>query len=171
MPPTSHRVRVARSTRVVLATLYLGVHGCASVDGGAVELSWKLRPASGSTTDFVDCDSHQPGTLPVTEIRLDWDVNGAVGQGVWPCSAGHGVTGFELPAGQALLSVSPVCVSGGAATDTYTAPAPEQRPVIVGNTVSLGAVELVVQVASCDRQPCICEKVVRDHRNLARSLP
>ena len=36
------------------------------------------------------------------------------------------------------------------------APAPERRMVIAGDTVSLGAVELVLQVSSCNQQPCIC---------------
>ena len=35
---------------------------------------------------------------------------------------------------------------------TYTAPAPEQRTVTVGNTVSLGAVELDPHVSSCGQQ-------------------
>src|ERR1700759_4155702 len=43
--------------RVVAIALCLAVHGCDSVHGGAVELSWKLRPASsGQLEKFVDCD-------------------------------------------------------------------------------------------------------------------
>jgi hypothetical protein len=121
-----------------------------------VELSWKLRAASGSTTGFVDCTSGLPGTGPVTQVRLDWQVGDTSAFATWPCGDYHGVTGFELPAGQALLSVSPVCAGGAAASETYTAPAAEQRAVIVGNTVSLGAIELVLEVTSCDLQPCIC---------------
>jgi hypothetical protein len=157
IPPSSYRVCVAWTTRVVAATLYLAVHGCTAVDGGAVEVSWKLRPASGSTTDFIDCDSGYAGTGPVTEIRLDWQVGDVKGDRTWACIDGHGVTRFELPAGQALLSVVPVCATGPAAQDTYVAPAPEQRTVIVGDTVSLGAIELVLQVSDCTRQPCICQ--------------
>src|ERR1041384_5592032 len=53
---------VAWLIRVVAGTLYLLVHGCDTVSGGAVELSWKLRPASSSLSDkFVDCDSGKPG--------------------------------------------------------------------------------------------------------------
>ena len=48
-----------------------------------------------------------------------------------------------------------------ALTTTYIAPAPEQRAVIVGNTVSLGAVELIVEMSSCGDRPgeqaCICQ--------------
>ena len=41
--------------------------------------------------------------------------------------------------------------------ETYTAPAPEQRNVIVGNTISLGGVELLLEVSSCQQRPCICQ--------------
>lgn len=133
--------------------------GCTQVDGGAVELSWKLRPASSSLPDkFVSCDSGEPGTGPVTRIRLDWEVVGHTsGFASWRCDDNHGVTGFDLPEGDALLSVTPECDGRLADPATYTAPAPEQRSVILGDTVSLGAVELVLQVSYCGQQPCICQ--------------
>ena len=99
-----------------------------------------------------------PGTGPVTGVLLTWNVVGAPGSVTFDCNAGHGVTRFVLPPGNALLSVAPVCASGPAAPATYIAPAPEQRTVNVGDTVSLGAVELVLQVSSCSpTQPCICQ--------------
>ncbi|MEO8844967.1 MAG: hypothetical protein ABI591_15235 [Kofleriaceae bacterium] len=125
--------------------------------GGAVELTWKLRPASGSKDIFVDCDAMIAGTNPVTQIRLDWQVGAETGFAAWRCTDYHGITSFDLPKGTALLSVRPICESGEALTSTYIAPAPEQRSVIVGNTISLGAVELIVQVTRCDVQPCICQ--------------
>lgn len=138
--------------------LCLCASGCHPIDGGAVELSWKLRPASGSTQLFVECDSGEPGTNPVTGIRLDWQVGAQAGFATWKCTDYHGFTGFDLPAGTALLSVSPECASGPARADTYTAPAPEQRKVTVGTTISLGAVELIVQTIDCsDALPCICQ--------------
>lgn len=148
---------VASPLRCVALLMCLAVHGCADVNGGAVELSWKLRATSGSAETFLDCAVGLPGTGQVTEIRLDWDVDGVAASRSWSCDDDHGVTGFELPEGQALLSVSPVCASGLAAPSTYTAPAPEQRKVIVGNTISLGGVELLLEVSSCDLQPCICQ--------------
>jgi hypothetical protein len=132
---------------------------CAQVDGGAVELSWTLRPASSSLTDkFVACNATINNVdFVVAEVRLDWmPVSGEPGSESWPCDNSQGVTKFDLPTGDTLLSVSPVCDSGPAAPDTYIAPAPERRTVIAGDTVSLGAVELVLQVSSCDQQPCIC---------------
>jgi hypothetical protein len=151
---TSHDVRVARSIRVACVTLCLLVHGCTNVNGGAVELSWKLRPHSGSPTDFIDCNNGKPISL----IQLDWDVGGVTDSRTWNCSDGHGVTAFDIPPGAALLSVKPICETHlPAAEGTYTAPAPERRNVIVGNTISLGAVELVLQVAGCSFQPCVCQ--------------
>jgi hypothetical protein len=162
--------------RVFAATLCLAVHGCDSVHGGAVELSWKLRPASsGQLAKFVDCDSGLPGTGPVAQIRLHWqaadsDAPGSSGSQAWSCDDNQGVTRFDVPIGTANLWITPECNSdsagGVAALDTYITPAPVQRDVSLGDTVSLGAVELVVNVSNCEfdtsvpasvpRQPCIC---------------
>jgi hypothetical protein len=137
------------------------VHGCVDVNGGAVELSWKLRAATGSTRTFLNCNlTLEPtgASTQVSEIQLDWEVDGVRGFKKWPCENDHGVTGFELPEGDALLNVRPVCRSGEVADDkTFSAPAPEQRKVIVGTTVNLGGVELLLEVSSCDFQTCICQ--------------
>jgi hypothetical protein len=159
---------------MALATgLCLLVHGCESVNGGAVELSWKLRPASSPLEDkFVGCD---PGVdedrmRSVAGIRLEWEVRVQAevqtGAKDWDCKDNHGVTGFDLPEGDALLTVKPLCRQGGAEPTSYIeadpasyiAPAAEQRRVIVGDTITLGAIELVVVVTTCDAmQPCICD--------------
>jgi hypothetical protein len=156
-------------------TLCLPVHGCDSVNGGAVELSWKLRPASSALSEkFVDCASGQAGAMPVTQIRLHWSVpvgdTVAEGSESWRCQDNHGATGFELPEGTADLSVTPECGTENNATEaapnTYIAPAAVQRRVTRGDTVSLGAVELVVSVSDCrdapdagvGAQPCICDR-------------
>lgn len=156
----SHPRAVAGPLRAVVLLLCLFVHGCVDVQGGAVELSWKLRASSGSTRTFLDCQFNlEPdGRVRISEIQLSWQVSGSEGSRSWPCKNDHGVTGFELPEGSALLSVRPICDNGAvAASNTYTAPAPEQRQVIVGNTVSLGGVELLLEVSSCDYQTCICQ--------------
>lgn len=156
-----HPVSVAGTLRAVVFALCLAVHGCADVDGGAVELSWKLRAASGSTSTFLNCAIMLAPTnqrVEVSRIQLDWDVDGDVGVRSWPCDDDHGVTKFELPEGQALLRVSPICANGMvAAPSTFSAPAPEQRNVIVGNTISLGGVELLLEVSSCNVQACVCQ--------------
>jgi hypothetical protein len=169
---SNHRCRVGGSvawaTRVAGVTLWLLVHGCDTVSGGAVELSWKLRPASSSLEDkFVDCASGKDFTGEVRNIVLHWRVNGEDGSKPWRCDFNHGVTGFDLAEGMAQLWVTPACVAGDAAPDTYIAPAIVERKVIRGETVSLGAVELVVSVSECrgpdgmppqgvDLRPCIC---------------
>src|SRR5678816_1712758 len=113
----------ARMPRMAIATvLCLLVHGCDDVHGGAVELSWKLRPASSNETDkFVDC-----GDARVTSIRLDWNVEGTLGFQQFDCDDQYGVTKFDLPAGTALLSVAPGCGELGdlATGGTYIAPPP-----------------------------------------------
>jgi hypothetical protein len=156
----------AGSIRGAGAILLIALTACENVDGGAVELSWALRPASAAIEDkFVNCNSDEDGTGPITAIRLDWTVDivvdGMLEQHVdaeeWPCNDSHGVTGFVLPEGSALFGVTPVCEFGPADPSSYIAPAVEQRRVIVGDTVNLGAVELVVQVSDCTRQRCICQ--------------
>lgn len=151
------RLRVAAASRAVALTLCLGVHGCADVNGGAVELSWKLRATTGADQTFLDCAVGVQGAGSVAFIRLDWEVNGVQDFRQWSCDDDHGVTGFELPEGRALLRVSPVCANKEASSETYIAPAPEQRMVIAGDTVSLGGVELLLEVSSCDKQTCICQ--------------
>ena len=147
----------------------VGSAACApTADGGAVELSWKLRPASGPLINndgpFIGCDSGEPHAGVVTEIQLTWDDGDKTESPFWDCSAGHGVTGFDLPPGSALISVRPLCADPAdprnnvpADPATYVAPAPVQRASIVGDTISLGAVELVLQVSSCTKQACICQ--------------
>lgn len=132
------------------------------MNGGAVELSWKLRPASSSLEDkFVECNPGRTGTNEVTHMRLNWEVRDKAGDvqagfDHWECTDNHGVTGFDLPEGDALLRVTPLCAEGEADPASYIAPAAEQRRVIAGDTISLGAVEIIVVVTFCKTQPCIC---------------
>ena len=152
---------------MALATgLCLSVHGCENVNGGAVELSWKLRPASSALEEkFVGCAPKrnvEDRTGEVLGMRLDWEVRAQAGVHTgsdwWPCNHNHGVTGFDLPEGDAFLTVTPLCAEGAANPVSYIAPAAEQRRVIVGDTISLGAVEIVVKVTDCDSaQPCTCD--------------
>jgi hypothetical protein len=137
---------------------------CTRVDGGAVELSWKLRPASGPASDpnnpFLNCDIGLPMTGPVSEIEIAWSpCAGDRCTARWECTQNHGVTGFDLDEGDTLLTITPVCADGPAAQASYVPATPIERSVVTGNIVNLGAVELVLQVSSCDptTHPCICE--------------
>ncbi|MGE0870314.1 MAG: hypothetical protein AB7P03_17240 [Kofleriaceae bacterium] len=165
------RARFAGSARLLaVTTAWLVLLGCEPVDGGAVELSWKLRPAGASDERFLSCSP--AGTGRIERMRLDWVVGEVAGTDSWDCEDNAGVTGFDLPEGDALLSVVPMCAGGPAAPNTYTAPAPERRRVVTGDTVSMGAVELVLEVADCASQPCICTpfplELAVDHTPQAR---
>ncbi len=142
------------------ALLLFIVVGCTGANDGAVELSWSFRPASSSDPDTnVDCFLNGgSGLNPVTFVRLDWtSEDGTPGTDFWNCTDYHGVTGFSLEVGDTLLSAAPECGDHVPADPlSYTAPAPVLRNVSAGDTVSLGAVQLVMQVSMCDAQPCIC---------------
>jgi hypothetical protein len=148
--------------------------GCEAGTGGAVELSWKLRPNSSELGDkFVDCErgGDEPADRhPVKWIQLNWNVTGAnvapgtgSGKEAFHCDDNHGVTGFALPVGTASLWVTPTCndqpYADPAASSTFIAPAPVIREVKAGQTISLNAVELVITVfPGCTTdQPCICQ--------------
>jgi hypothetical protein len=166
--------------------------GCTSASGGAVDLSWRLKPAPGFSEEsmvgntFVDCDNNGnltdsmgnsiKGVGQLTAIRLYWQVGDQLGPPDemdtqdFPCSTENGVTKFEIPVGNALLYVAPLCGSGSSMTEAsscaYTAPAAVERTMVAGQTVELGALEIVVDVGtgsagfnSCMSQKettCIC---------------
>ncbi len=127
---------------VALATLLMSfaLHGCASVTGGAVELSWNLETLDGSNID--DCDSMRIGRM-----RLWWQVDGMRDSRDYDCSANHAVTKFEVPEGDALLWVEPQCANGSpvAAAD-YIAPPPLARTINLGDVVELHAVVIEIDV-------------------------
>jgi hypothetical protein len=175
--PSNRACRAAVTVwmRVAIVTLCLAVHACDTGRGGAVELSWKLRPMSGTSEDpFVRvCHPDRMQGWDVATIRLSWtrSSDGTCPMPPcskdWNCDENHGATGFELPEGIANLLVTPACSDGSLpAPDTYIAPAIVQRDVIRGETVSLGAVELVVATTKCKTaamgssnagdQSCIC---------------
>src|SRR5215510_6804817 len=68
------RPTVTAWMRVAIVTLCLAVHACDTGRGGAVELSWKLRPMSGTSEDpFVRvCHPDRTTGWDVATIRLSW---------------------------------------------------------------------------------------------------
>ncbi|HEX3759191.1 MAG TPA: hypothetical protein VHW23_10810 [Kofleriaceae bacterium] len=169
--------------RIAVATLCLPVHACDLGSGGAVELSWSLRPASSAGQDkFAPCvgqDSKGNNTWVIDKIRLHWQpaAGGETGSLAWNCGDNHGTTGFEVSLGLTNLWVTPDCAPPmtmqsddsdiAAAPDTYIAPAIVQRKVIRGQTVTLGAVELVISTSTCPLPTsCVCPtmtQVATDH--------
>jgi hypothetical protein len=149
--------RVNGSNNAGRLAILAALAGCDPVDGGAAELSWKLRPTSSAIEDkFVECDAKRLGTGPIVAMQLVWQAGTRGGVEEWPCDDSHGVTGFSLPVGPTQFAVLPICDFGPADGTSFIAPAVEERNVILGNTVSLGAVELIVHVTDCDVHTCIC---------------
>lgn len=156
-PTAGDRVRRSRTVRsyatlwrITATVLCLGVHGCTEATGGAVELSWALR--STRDRDIPDCADGR-----VNRIRLWWDSGISTRYTAFPCRDNHGVTAFDLPTGAVALSVTPECDNGmSAILGTYVAPPPIVRDVAIGETVTLGAVLLVLQVDDCPPRSCVC---------------
>jgi hypothetical protein len=147
----TRRLNIAVAVGVVLA---IACASCTDVSGGAVELSWLLRPSNGDENACSDQSCCQ--TSRVTQIRLNWNVDGTTGSDAWPCDDNRAVTKFVLPPGQASLWVTPECAGGPASSATYEAPPPVVRTLVAGDVVSLNAVVVQVQVSDCGAQPCIC---------------
>jgi hypothetical protein len=143
--------RVA-AAHVLLFCVCISVHGCAdSPKGGAVELSWALRDRQGM---FEPCDQ-----TTVASIRLDWETEAAAGFDSWPCNnqgEQRGVTGFDVPAGNVSLTISPECAEGPADPASFEAPPPIVRQVELGGIVTLGAVVIEVDLTGSDALPAIC---------------
>lgn len=121
-----------------------GLHACTQIDRGAVEVSWSLYSETG--VPMSKCGK-------VGSIVLHWDVITADGHSegrttVFPCDDDHGVTGFDLPPGQASLWLSPAC-SSGAAVGPFDAPAPIVRAITAGDVVTLDAQLIQVSGATC----------------------
>jgi hypothetical protein len=140
---------IGQTARVIGRALLCGLAtvaasaSCTGEHGGAVELSWRLRPAEGLNAQnsqdnpcspFVCCDQTGSGTGPITGIQLGWQIGQVVGDASWACNLGDGTAD---PA-------------------TYSSPAAIERTVIAGDAIDLGAVELLLQVSSCTQQTCIC---------------
>jgi hypothetical protein len=146
-------VRVAVA---VIALACLGIlSSCTNVSGGAVELSWLLRPSNGDENACSEQSCCR--TSRVADMRLMWDVGGTTGSESWPCEDNRAVTGFVLPPGEASLWVTLECADVPAATNAYEAPAPVVRTIVDGEVVSLNAVVVQVDIADCDPQRCICQ--------------
>lgn len=138
---------------------------CVEVDGGAVELSWTLRTFSGEPIDT--CPAAR-----IDEVRICWESVADGGPGgartcrrgdyrAFACDDSRGVTGFEIPAGRALVWIEPICADGNPPDpDTYEVPAPIARTVETGEVVTLGALLIVADDAGdpCPRSRCTCQR-------------
>ncbi|MBK9073074.1 MAG: hypothetical protein IPL79_19060 [Myxococcales bacterium] len=134
----------------------LAAAACTEISGGAVEVSWSLQVPLGAG---VSCASAQ-----IERMRLWWDDGEAPAFASWPCTDGHGVTRFEVPAGKVELSMAPECATAEEAVyGTFIAPAPISREIHNGEVVRLDAVvvHVITPVAAspasfCVDHACIC---------------
>src|SRR5689334_2542559 len=74
------RMNIGAALAVVVA---IACAGCTDVSGGAVELSWLLRPSNGDENACSEQSCCQDSR--VTQIQLNWSVDGNVGFDAWPC--------------------------------------------------------------------------------------
>jgi len=119
------------------------LHGCTKITGGAVELSWNLENMDGSR--FSGCPK------VIDRIRLAWQVGTDTGSTDFACGDNHGVTAFDVPAGDAVLSIEPQCAGGTPVNAAaFVAPAPLERTISVDDVVELHAI--VIQID----QSCVC---------------
>ena len=156
MPPRRRVYLQHFFTVTILTTMYLPVHACTSVDGGAVDLSWRLRTLEGHE---ISDGHHGCQDTGIERMRLHWQIDepgGEMGSAAWACEDVRAITGFEVPAGNALLRIEPECADAPADPASYEAPAPIAREITTGDVITLNAVVVSVQLSLCDQQPCVC---------------
>ncbi len=122
-------------------------------------MSWTIR-----TTEATEIDCAAAG---VEWIRLSWQMSeaagGETGSRRWRCTLARAITSFEIPAGDGLLWIEPMCASGAADPATFISPAPVQRTIEAGQAISLGSVIVSVRVevpglgTDCAEEACFCQ--------------
>jgi hypothetical protein len=152
---------------IAAAVLLAGV-SCVEVEGGAVELSWRLRDVRGGDSD---CALARVGTIRVcwvpvtgdagadqmtecTIVRTDAGFSELFRE--FDCTEKRGVTRFEVPAGPNALFVRPVCADGQAPTGDFQVPPPIVRNVETGGVVTLNQLLIVVSADDCVGEACTC---------------
>jgi len=150
----------------IAAGLLLAGAACVEVDGGAIELSWRLRNFEGSE---LSCTSANIG-----QVRVCWVPLGDAGSDVeaecttlrvdggfvewfrdFECGLKRGVTRFEVPSGPNAIFVRPICTDGTAPVGDYQVPPPIVRNVERGGVVTLNQLLLVIE-NDCGAGRCAC---------------
>jgi hypothetical protein len=143
--------------RITLFALLFFALGCVSIDGGAVEASWKVVTHDGRA--ISDCGCTCP---PIAKIRLqlvplsggsDPCVGAAACQ--FSCNLQSGATLFNIPPGSYAVSLVPVGADGNDITNgevgTCSAGAllaPMVRDVIKGRVTQLDALTMLADCAA-----------------------
>jgi hypothetical protein len=133
------------------------VHGCGELDGGAVEVSWRLVRSDTAET-INDC-----GVARIDEIELWWEV-AVEGADVrhadrFSCDGDRGVSRFDVPVGDVALWLRPACENDvEPAEGSFVTPPPIVRNITEGEVITLDTQLIEVRVTGCtDLTPCICE--------------
>lgn len=124
------------------------VHGCTTVEGGAVEISWNLRNVDGTG---VSCGA-------ANVARIDLYVSDDFGNGIisFPCGDERGVTRFDIAPGEAELWLAPGCEEG--TPIAYRAPPPIVRTITAGEVITLDTQLIEVRAGNClPEDPCTCQ--------------
>jgi hypothetical protein len=139
--------------RAILVTLGLAVTwgACVEVDGGAVEVSWKVFSPSGGECpeDGSRCETGRVGTVQIRAQRVDVPDGGAAAVAYtrdFPCQAATGSTRFDLPAGRYAVDLVPT--PAGACTGgpcRFTTPPPLVKDVEYGKVAQMGLVLITVE--------------------------
>ncbi len=178
MPDAVNRPRYrAVQSRVLLAGCVIAIAAagtlpaCVEVDGGAVELSWRLRDFTGEKEPDNMCTLTRVGAIRICWLPLDTDaglpdapqctierLDGGFKELYrdFDCTAKRGVTRFEVPPGANAFFVQPVCANGKAPTGPYQVPPPIVRQVDSGAVVTLNQLLVIVTPTDCQGEACTC---------------
>ena len=78
---------------------------------------------------------------------------------VFGCTESRGITGFDVPPGRTSIFIDVLCTGGfdERAEDTsFQVPPPIVRTVVEGKVVTLNALLIVVDEATCNDPGCTC---------------
>jgi hypothetical protein len=153
----SGSARAAGIARLALCAcaMMLGPVSCVEVEGGAVELAWVLRTPLGHAVSSCEC-----ANPPIKWVRLRLAGRSGAVLGTDPCAGrdacrfackgSNGTTPLDIPEGEYDISVEPLDASGGLITredGTRATPEPITRTVSWGQSVDMGAVQIVTACA------------------------
>lgn len=128
------------------------VHGCTTVEGGAVEISWNLRNVDGTG---VSCEAADVVTINLNFRVTNEDGTTSTRDEPFPCEDERGVTGFVLQPGETPLWLRPACEEG--TPIAYRAPPPIVRTITEGEVITLDTQLIEVRAGNClPEDPCTC---------------
>jgi hypothetical protein len=154
------------ATALVFLTGALGLGGCVTINGGAIDFSWIVYCASGPRPSSATCScSARAAALSRVRLTVVGLADGAatdlcVGNAGCDVAASgqSGTTGFFIPPGDYAISLVPLDANGtplggpdctpgvpdGGQGDCWETPAPLRETIVLGQTIQLNALIIVV---------------------------